>query len=200
MDLSIGIVTIATILLYAASLFYLRQVKLDTRNLCFIGLIAALTVIFHNIRVPLPTGAAIFFFGMLPIMLLSFISGPPCAILCGIISGLLLAVFAPGWQPIHPLQMVVENMGAMMGLGFAGVFGWDKRWKIFAGSLLGVFLNSLFRMLSGVVFFASFAPEGMGPWAYSFGYHITSRPIEGAMAIAVLLILPIGQLHRINRL
>ena len=54
-------------------------------------------------------------------------------------------------------------------------------------------LNVTCHVLSGVVYFGSYAPEGMSPWVYSLVYNLLTSGIEGAFSIAVVLLLP---LHR----
>ena len=43
-------------------------------------------------------------------------------------------------------------------------------------------------MLSGIIFFADYAPESMGPVVYSLVYNIAYIGIEALLTIAVLLV------------
>jgi thiamine transporter len=57
-------------------------------------------------------------------------------------------------------------------MGFAGLFGQDGP-RIIAGTIAAVSARLLCHVLSGVIFFASYAPEGQNVWIYSLVYNAT---------------------------
>ena len=79
-----------------------------------------------------------------------------------------------------------------MALGFICIFGSEKKYKIILGALFAVTLNVFSYFVSGVVFFAEFAPEGMNTYLYSFLYNFTSAGVEG-----ILSIIPLGRFKKL---
>ena len=84
-----------------------------------------------------------------------------------------------------------------MALGFACIFGSAKKYKIILGALFAVTLSVFSYFVSGVVFFAEFAPEGMNTYLYSFLYNFTSAGVEGILCIILLSIIPLGRFKKL---
>lgn len=84
-----------------------------------------------------------------------------------------------------------------MALGFTCVFGSDKKYKVILGGLFAVTLSVFSYFVSGVVFFAEFAPEGMNTYLYSFLYNFTSAGVEGILCIMLLSIIPLERFKKI---
>ncbi|MBR2010054.1 MAG: energy-coupled thiamine transporter ThiT, partial [Peptococcaceae bacterium] len=57
--------------------------------------------------------------------------------------------------------------------------------------LIAVVLSVSCNIVSGAVYFGSYAPEGMNPWVYSIVYNLMSNGVEGALSILVLMLLPL---------
>jgi len=57
-----------------------------------------------------------------------------------------------------------------LAFGVLGVMGFFKR-KVLIGVILGIFGRFIMHFLSGVIFFGSFAPEGVSPIVYSAVYN-----------------------------
>ena len=63
--------------------------------------------------------------------------------------------------------------------------------------MLGRFV---FSTLSGVIFFAAYAPEGMNPWVYSFLYQGTYLGTEGIVTLVIISLPPVTKaLNLIHR-
>lgn len=84
-----------------------------------------------------------------------------------------------------------------MALGLAGVFGNNKKYKIIYECILAVTISVSASIVSGVVFFGQFAPEGIPPIVHSLVYNISSSGVEGAIATFVISILPLNRFNRI---
>ena len=69
----------------------------------------------------------------------------------------------PGWQPVHWGQFFVEHLVCFSSLGYAGLFGHDRRWKVLCGLTLASLLKLTGHVLSGVVFFSQNAGMAGGP-------------------------------------
>ncbi|OON92204.1 MAG: thiamine transporter, partial [Candidatus Epulonipiscium fishelsonii] len=144
----------------------------------------------------LPTGGAIALLSVTPAMILAILYGPHAGIWVGLLSGCLVMILLPGWVPIHPLQVFVEQFGALGALGYAGILGSDKKSKIILGCLLAVVINVSFHIFSGVLFFSMNAPEGVSAWAYSIPYNIGSMGVEGILSVILISLLPLQKLKK----
>ncbi|MCF6410521.1 energy-coupled thiamine transporter ThiT [Pseudalkalibacillus salsuginis] len=113
---------------------------------------------------------------MVPIFIMAFRRGVAGGVLTGLMIGILQLIINP--YIVHPVQVVLDYPLAFLVVGLAGLFrpkskdSYSRRiWLI----LLGTFIGSLFRLIShvisGVIFFASAAPEGTPVWLYSITYN-----------------------------
>lgn len=185
------IVVIFTICFLAVSLWLCRGVNLDARALSLCGIVCALTLILEAIIIPLPTGSAITCGSWIPLMLLALVYDYRLSFLSGWVCGILSMFLLPAWQPVHWAQIFVEHMVCFSCLGYAGIFGSNKRWNVLLGSLLALFLKFWGHVFSGVIFFSQNAWDGWGAWGYSLTYHLSSKVPEGIVTIVILLALPL---------
>ena len=110
----------------------------------------------------------------------------------GWITGLLVIFLIPAWQPVHWAQLFVEHLVCFSCLGYAGLFGSQRRGQILAGMLLAIFLKFWGHVLSGVIFFSQNAWDGWGAWGYSLTYHLSSKIPEGLLTMAIISLLPLS--------
>lgn len=181
---------------FAAAGALCRGVKLRTRDLCMCALIIALTMVLESICIPLPTGAAMPVASMAPLMLLAVLFDARLSFLSGWICGALSILLLPGWAPVHWGQFFVEHMVCFSCMGYTGVFGADRRWKIFCGVLLvsGVKLSA--HVLSGVLFFSQNAWSGWGAWGYSILYNLSQNLPLCVLSGGILLTMPLDMLRQ----
>lgn len=193
------LVAVFTVAYLAVTVWLCRGLKLSARNLAMGGLACALTLILGSIMIPLPTGASITCGSWIPLMLLAVVCDARLAFVSGWVCGILAMVLIPAWQPVHWAQIFVEHMVCFSCLGYTGIFGTDKRWKILCGGVLAVFLKFWAHVFSGVIFFSQNAWDGWGAWGawgYSLTYHISSKIPEGIFSLVILMILPLGALRK----
>ena len=190
------VVTVFTVCYLAVTLWLCRGLKLNAKSLAMGGLVCAITLILASIMLPLPTGAAITCGSWIPLMLLASVYDYRLAFVSGWICGILSIFLIPAWQPVHWAQIFVENMVCFSCLGYTGIFGSDKRWKLLCGGILGISLKFWAHVFSGVIFFSQNAWDGWGAWGYSLTYHLSSKVPEGAVSLAVLMLLPLGTLKK----
>lgn len=181
---------------FAVSLRMLRGLRLDTRSLCVCGIIVALTLILDSVRIPLPTGATISLCSPVPLMLLAILLDKLLAILSGWVCGLLALVLIPVWYPVHWGQVFAEHLVCFSALGYAGIFGSDRRWKILLGILTASLLKLTGHLLSGVLFFSQNAWDGWGAWGYSLAYNISQNVPLCLLCGALVLALPLQAMKR----
>lgn len=142
-----------------------RGVKLDAKALCLGGVICALTLVLASVRIPLPTGSNITCGSWIPLMLLALVYDYRLAMLTGWVCGILVMILIPGWEAVHWAQIFVQQLVCFSCLGYAGVFGADKRWKALCGMALAVAIRCCGHVLSGVIFYSQNAWDGWGAWA-----------------------------------
>ena len=80
-----------------------------------------------------------------------------------------------------------------MALGLAGYFPNKK----ITGTIVAVTGRFICHFISGMVFFGSFAPDGMSPAVYSLMINGPFMAVEGGICIAIMAVLPMKQLSRI---
>ena len=173
-----------------------RGIKLNAKALCLCGLTCALTLVLESIMIPLPTGATIPLGALIPLMLLALIYDHRLAFLSGWITGILVIILIPVWQPVHWAQLFVEHLVCFSCLGYADIFGSHKRGQILAGMLLAVFLKFWGHVLSGVIFFSQNAWDGWGAWGYSLTYHLSSKIPEAILTMVIVFLLPLGTMRK----
>jgi len=178
------------------TLWLCRGVKLNVRALCYGGVVCALTLVLAGIRIPLPTGSNITCGSWIPLMILALVYDYKLSIVTGWLCGILVMILLPGWEAVHWAQIFVQQLVCFSCLGYAGVFGTDKKWKIFCGATVAVVIRIIGHVLSGVIFYSQNAWDGWGAWGYSLAYNLSSRLPEGIISIVIVLLLPLGLVSR----
>lgn len=195
MSIEIILAVILTIGIFIISVKTLSGFKFNAKSMAIIAIMAAITLLLNMIKlVPFPQGGGFSLLSILPIMILSIIFGVREGLLCSIVVAFLLAIFKP---PIFPLQLPLDYFGSMMAIAFTPMFGTKKKISLTLGATVAGLLSIMFSVLSGVIFFGQFAPEGMNVWKYSIGYNFLGYGIEVLLSIVVLNLLPMKNLKKI---
>ena len=159
----------------------------ETRVLTEAALAVALAFALGLIKVfQMPFGGSISL-EMVPLILLALRQGPFVGIVAGAAYGLLDLAIEP--FIVHPVQVLFDYPLAFGVLGLAGFFPPTVRGAIF-GTVVAVAARFLCHFVSGVVFFASYAPEGWNALIYSAAYnlaYLVPSLIIALVAVVVLL-------------
>lgn len=151
----------------------------------------ALAMVTSYIKVwEMPMGGSVTLLSMLFICLIGYWFGPRYGLITGIAYGILQFVVDPYMVSLP--QALFDYPLAFGALGLSGFFS-NKKYGLQAGYAVGVLGRFVFSTLSGVIFFASYAPEGMNPWAYSSLYQGTYLGAEGIVTLIVLSIPPVSK-------
>lgn len=191
-----AITCVFAVLYYGVTVFLMRGVRLDTKRVCISGIMVALTLLLDSIRFPLPTGATMALFSPVPLVLLAVLVDMRLAFLAGWACGILALFLIPVWQPVHWGQIFVEHLVCFSCLGYAGVFGSEKRWTILCGMILAFLINITGHLLSGVLFFSQNAWEGWSAWGYSLSYNLSQNIPLCVLSGVIVLALPLKSLRR----
>jgi thiamine transporter len=147
----------------------------------FVALATALSFI---IIFQLPQGGSITLASMVPIIWLALRRGPKIGLTAGLVYGLVQLVVMP---QIYFLPQVLLDYPLAFGcLGLAGFF--HKRWAL-AGVVVAVVGRFIMHLISGALFFASYAPAGMNPWIYSGIYNGSYLLPELIISLFVIFLL-----------
>ncbi len=190
----ITVVIIIAILITAAVLKQRKSAKkaqLTTKQLVFSAAAIAISIVCSMIKLfEMPMGGSVTLLSMLFVVLIAYWYGPYVGIMTAIAYGLVQFVMEPIFYTLP--QMLLDYPLAFGALGLAGFFN-KKKWGLQIGYLVGVAGRFVFSTLSGVIFFASYAPEGMNPWVYSIAYQGSYLLPEAIVTLILLSIKPVAK-------
>jgi len=152
--------------------------------------------------IPINTANAAFdlSLGLVPLGVYALRRGFVPGLAVGLVWGLLLIVLGKAYILTIP-QLVLEYPVAFALGGFGGIFAGMLRKKLNSGENGNVTAIIIFAAVcsavarwfvhywAGVIFWGSYAPEGMNPYLYSFIFNGASAAANAVMLAVVLLIL-----------
>lgn len=155
-----------------------------TRQLAEVAIGIALSVVLGMLKVyQLPQGGSITAGSMVPVFYVALRWGARTGVVAGVLVGLVNFLLEPVF--LHPVQFLLDYPVAFGVLGVSGAFR--------SGPWLGVIVGGAGRFvahfLSGVVFFAQYAPRGMSPWVYSAVYNGSYMLPEVVVSVILTLLL-----------
>ncbi len=157
-----------------------------TFRLTLCAILTGLSMVLSLIKIiHMPFGGAITLFSMLACSLTGYYCGLRWGLTSGVALGLLNMAF--GGVFYHPVQILLDYILGFGVLGLSGLFR-DGKQGLFTGFLIAAAARFLCSFLSGVIFFGSYAPEGMSPVLYSFAYNIFYIGGEAVLTLAVLAV------------
>ena len=158
--------------------------KNQTKIIAEIVVAVALAYVLNLIVIlRLPQGGSVTAASMVPILWLALRRGPKIGVLGGVIFGL-VDLFP---QPfiVHPVQFLLDYPLAFGALGLAGFL----RGHPIVGVVVGIFGRFICHFISGLVFFATYAPTGMNPAVYSAVYNGSYLVLELVFSTVVIYML-----------
>ncbi|MBR1641655.1 MAG: energy-coupled thiamine transporter ThiT [Butyrivibrio sp.] len=162
------------------------QFKISIKQMTVSALCLALAFVLSNIKLfKLPMGGSVTVFSMFFITFIGYLYGPRVSLSAAFAYGLLQMVVDP--YIISVPQMICDYFLAFTALGLSGFF-YGKKNGLIKGYIAGILGRFFFSTLSGVVFFADYAPEGMNPIVYSAAYNGSYIAAEGALTIILLAV------------
>lgn len=127
---------------------------------------------------------------MVPILLIALRRGTRWGVMAGVVLGLVNFMLDFGAaKGLHPVSLLLDYPIAFGMLGLAGLAA--GKGPYLAGPLSTLALAGRFvaHLVSGAIFFASYAPAGQNPWVYSAIYNASYMVPEMIISGVVLLIL-----------
>ena len=155
------------------------------RTYAEIGVAIALAVVLGQVRLfAMPQGGSVSL-ELVPIVFIAVRRGVAPGLAAGITYGF-LQLALPGAFVYHPLQALLDYplaFGALAAGGLVVVTGWRS---LAAAVALACGARFFFHFLSGLIFFAEYAPEWESPWLYSITYNALYLLPEAALTVVLL--------------
>ena len=197
----VSVAGVIVLLAAIALIGYFSKAQASTaKELAFAGICVALSFALSVLKVKVfASGGSITFGSLIPIMLYAYAFGPTKGFIVGIIHGLLNFIESP--YILSAATFLFDYLLAFIGVGIMGFFGKMPRKKrtalpLVLGAVCVIAVRFVSHLCSGVIFFEAFGPDLAFPswaignaWIYSFIYQCTYVPIDGAIAVAILIIL-----------
>lgn len=164
-----------------------------TKQLVFSAVAIALaTVISTVIKLPsLPNGGSVTLFSMLLVSLVGYWYGPAIGLLAAFAYGVLQFITGP--YVVHPAQVLLDYPMAFAALGLSGFFC-DKKHGLVTGYIIGVLGRFFFHMVSGLIFYTTYADTLSGNaaaiWASTL-YNLSYLLPEAALTLILLTLPPV---------
>lgn len=173
--------------------------RITTRQLVFSSVAMALALVTSMIKLfEMPMGGSITLLSMLFIVLIGYWFGPYAGLMTAVAYGLLQFVMEPIFYTVP--QMLTDYPLAFGALGLSGFFSKQKHGLII-GYVVGVLGRYFFAVLSGIIFFASYAPENMAAPIYSLIYNGSYLGTEAVITLILLSLPPVSKaLVQVKRL
>jgi thiamine transporter len=168
---------------------YTPSKAITVKEIAEMGLAVALAVALSYVSklIPLPFikyGGTIAL-GIIPVFYIALRRGFRDALIAGLALGLVTMITDPYF--VHPVQILLDYPLPGMALALAGLppFRGGKRWWL--GILVGGGMRFVFHVISGLVFFASYASQwNMDPLIYSLAYNASYMVPSIIIALVVL--------------
>lgn len=186
--LTIGVIAILFLFILIPNKEQKSQ-RADTKAVTLSALLVALATGLGMLKLfEMPYGGTVTVFSMLPIVLCGYFLGTRRGVMAGMCVGLLNLIFGP--YIIHPIQLLVDYPFAFGALGLAGICRNQKN-GLAKGYLLGLIGRYVCAVISGIVFFGAYAPEGFNAVSWSLFYNFTYLAAEGVLTIIIISLPPV---------
>lgn len=151
-----------------------------TKIIAEASVIVALSTALSFLKVfAMPQGGSVTAGSMVPLLWISARRGVRIGLFTSTIYG--LVQFAAGPFVVHPIQVLLDYPIAFGALGVMGLFMSHP----LIGTGVGIGGRFMSHFLSGFIFFAAYAPEGMNPMLYSAVYN--GGYLGGELVVSLIL-------------
>ena len=167
-----------------------RKKRINTKQLCFSGLALALGCVASFLTLfEMPMGGSVTALSMFFISLIGYWYGPVTGIMAAVSYGLIQLTLNP--YIVSVPQLMLDYILGFGALGFSGFFSkFKSKFAVIYGFLTGAFGRLVFTVLSGWIFFGSYASYYGFKYGftYSLAYNSAYICTEAAITVAILLI------------
>lgn len=192
---ALSVVILLVVLILGSSVLSRRH-KMDIRQLAFSGMALALAFVLSMVKlIHMPLGGSVTLLSMLFVTMIGYWYGLAGGLTAAVAYGFLQMIQGP--YIISLPQLLVDYILAFGALGLSGLFC-NKKKGLVLGYLVGVLGRYVFSVLSGVVFFADYAPpEFPNAAVYSMAYNGAYMGLEALITVVILLLPPVEKAMRV---
>lgn len=192
---------IGVLILKPKSSYQKASSRLHTKQLVYGGMCIAIAFVLSYIRLyKMPYGGSITLASMFPIILYAIIFGPVPGIIAGVAYGF-LQLIQDAWV-LNWAQLLFDYPLAYGCLGLAGMAPRvlkNIQLRLCMAIPIAILGRGLMHFISGVIFFADSAPEGMNPIYYSFIYNASYLVPELIITLILALALASTPIYSVMR-
>lgn len=183
------------ILIVIASLFRKKKSNhFETKPMVFSAVSIALATVTSMITIlKMPYGGSVTLLSMMFITLVGYWYGLSIGLTTAVAYGILQLILDPYILSIP--QILFDYIFAFGSLGLSGLFT-NQKHGLIIGYWVGILGRYLFSTLSGCIFFATYAPEGLNPVLYSLLYNGAYMGTEAVLTSIVMLLPPVQHSFR----
>lgn len=162
--------------------------KFSTKMIIEGGVMIALAYVLSLVKIwQAPYGGSVTAGSMIPIILFAIRWGTIPGIVVGAVYGTIQFILGPKWS-FHIVSILFDYSVAFGFLGLAGIFKGSMT-KNIIGIFTGISLRFVAHVISGVVVWASYAPEAMHPFVYSVVYNAGYLIPEFIISVLIFMLL-----------
>ncbi len=161
--------------------------RIQTKIIAEVVVAVALAYVLNLIVIfRMPQGGSVTAVSMVPLLWLALRRG----LKIGVFGGSVFGIVDMFPQPfiVHPVQFLLDYPLAFGALGLAGFF----KSRPILGVIVGIAGRFISHFISGVIFFAMYAPAGMHPAVYSAIYNGSYLVVELIFSVIVMYVLVRG--------
>lgn len=183
------IITLLVILALTITFISISKVKLTTKVMVQVAIAIALGTVLKMFRIiQMPMGGSVTLGSMIPIIFIAYVYGPKVGYLAGLLFGIMDLLL--GAYVVHPIQLLLDYILAFGVLGAAGYF----KNNVILGTFTAIGLRFLCHVISGVVFFSSYAGD-QNALIYSILYNGTYLLPEAIITMVILALVPLRRIR-----
>lgn len=166
--------------------------KADIKAMTVSALLIAMAMLLSNVKIfTMPQGGSVTLLSLLPVTIVTYLYGTKRGVAAGVALGLVNLIFGP--YVIHPVQLLLDYPIAFGALGIGGAVRNGKN-GLTNVYLTGVFARYMCAVISGIIFFGSYAPKGFNAVTWSVWYNITYIGTEAAITVVIINMPPVRNL------
>ncbi len=184
--ITVAVMIVLLLLLLIPSKKKRAEKRVDVRTMTVSSVMVALSMVLSLITLfRMPQGGSVTPMSMLPIAIIAYFYGTRAGVTSGVVLGLLNLVTGP--YVIHPVQLLLDYPVAFGALGLGG-FARRGKYGLLKCYLIGIAGRYVCAVLSGVIFFGAYAPEGFNAVTWSLWYNFTYIATEGVITVIIISI------------
>lgn len=185
--------TLLGLFIILAALVKSSSQRITVKELVASAMLIAIAIILHTIKLyRFPQGGSVTL-AMAPLLFIAFAYGPRLGMLSGFIFGSINFILNP--YIVHPVQVLFDYPLPFIAMGLTGY----AKGRIYWGTTIAMALRLVCHVISGYVFFGSYAWPGWSPLTYAIAFNATYLIPTWLLTMAIFRLLPTPRLLKMLR-